>query len=69
MEMELIPQETLIILDDWLCDESKDPIVNQLEASGMTDEEKGLKNFTRGTLKISWKTYIDCLLPERSISQ
>jgi hypothetical protein len=51
VETELIPREPLIILDDWLCDECKDPIVNRLEASGMTDEEKGLKNFTRHTLK------------------
>jgi hypothetical protein len=51
VETELIPRETRIILDDWLRDDCKDPIVNRLEASGMTDEEKSLKNFTRRTLK------------------
>jgi hypothetical protein len=51
VEAELIPWKTLIILDDLLHDECKDPMVNRLEASGMTDEEKGPKNFTRRTLK------------------
>jgi hypothetical protein len=51
LETELIPQETLIVLDDWLPEEYKDPLVSRLEASGMTDEERGLKSFTRRTLK------------------
>jgi hypothetical protein len=51
LETVLIPRETLIVLDDWLPEEYKDPLVSQLEASGMTDEEKGLKSFKRRTLK------------------
>jgi hypothetical protein len=39
LETELIPRETLIVLDDWLPGAYKDPLVNQLEASGMTDTE------------------------------
>jgi hypothetical protein len=69
VETELIPRETLIILDDWLRDGCKDPIVNQLEASGMTDEEKNLKNFTRRTLKTlanweEWDTAFDMQLDQ-----
>jgi hypothetical protein len=51
LETELIPQETLIVLNDWLPEEYKDPLVNWLEASGMTDKEMGLKSFARHTLK------------------
>jgi hypothetical protein len=51
LETELIPRETLIVLGDWLPEEYKDPLVSWLEALGMMDEERGLKSFTRRTLK------------------
>jgi hypothetical protein len=48
---ELIPRESLIFFDDWLPGGSTDLHVHRLEYSGMTDEEKSLKSFTRRSLK------------------
>jgi hypothetical protein len=48
---ELIPWESLIFFDDWLPGGSTEPHVHRLESSGMTEEEKSLKSFTRRSLK------------------
>jgi hypothetical protein len=59
MKSELVPRESLIVLDDWLPDGLKDFPIHRLETSGMTDEEKALKSFTRRALKNldNWKEW------------